>query len=88
MNADIYIKAAEMVLYGVYSQSCTAITDAESVHYGPFGPHRMPYYDLFGPHTSEERKAHPWWDKHSRDTKKLRVLALCFMAAIVEAGDA
>jgi hypothetical protein len=91
MNADIYIKAAEMISLGHSRWSCFAITDATdladlplTIGYG----YVAAYSALFGPTSGAEHEYHPWWDKHALDGQELRVLALCFMAAIVEAGDA
>jgi hypothetical protein len=88
MHSDVYTQAAERISSERNGLSCIAINRAADVAYSPFNFYVLAYEELFGPHTSEERKAHPWWNKHTLESKSLRVLALCFMAAIVEAGDA
>jgi hypothetical protein len=44
------------------------------------------FYDLFKP--NEGHNALWWGEKWEDDARSCRILALCFMAALVEAGDA
>lgn len=95
-RASIYLRAAERIARGKNTYSCCAI-GRQSDYEEPLSKHIGPYVAVFKP----ERAGTFWgsgWDIDEVDThdavprtaegKACRILALCFMAAMVEAGDA
>ena len=87
-GAKVYRDAAQGMEYGIMGMgwSCWAICDAAKLPC--YGDDESPpsvvkrYERVFSPH---RQHVHLWADDWSHDE---RILALCFMAAMVEAGDA
>jgi hypothetical protein len=80
LNPHVYVRAAERIDSGVNSLTCLAIRD-----YG-CADHTSPYAEMFG---GTWPCKHPFWNLRATPARQqMRVLALLFMAAMVEAGDA
>jgi hypothetical protein len=80
LNPSLYVRAAERIDSGASSLTCLAIRDQRGVD------HTSPYEAMFGGYWTDK---HPFWNKPATpERQQMRVLALLFMAAMVEAGDA
>ena len=83
-----YLNAALRLERGEYRGCCAAICETERPG-GPCnceddGSLQKRFAAIFMPRKPDARKGY-WWGDDDRDS---RILALCFMAAMVEAGDA
>lgn len=77
-DASVYRKAAR-IIERHSGLSCVKICQARRLEYSQDDPYVKRYFDLY-----ELEKNHI----HLTDGKDHRVVLLCFMAAMVEAGDA
>lgn len=85
-EAAIYLAAAKAIGAGREEYSCIAIDNAiDPLECGT--PQRRKYSNIFG--ANLQTKIYTACDGvDNYECKQLRILLLCFMAAMVEAGDA
>lgn len=88
MSREIFFKAAQIVQAGVEECSCEAVVKAGGMAHNE----RFKYRATFSPWTD---RCGGFWLHYAmkegliskRDMKKWRITALCFAAAMAEAGD-
>lgn len=91
---EIYKFAARNVELQKESFACIAVGTAATCFGRLYdGEERQIFEELFSPESTDERDLRPlangWYGPwHDDEARNARVLALCFMAAMVEAGDA
>lgn len=82
-DAAVYLKAAEEMDSGVAFGCCKAIANASLVD-SYSSPLQERFADAFSPTIP---KGISYWWTDGKDWNRPRVIALCFAAAMAEAGD-
>jgi len=91
-DAAVYLMASEYIERGIHMQCCCAIARAELSHWTRSEICKS-FTTMFFPAPPINRVnwGHEWGNKYEEyggeDARACRILALCFAAAMAEAGD-
>ena len=83
-RAEVYREAADLIPKDY--ASCFAVNKVVSGHHECGTSEARAYEELFAPYVKTFAWGEQWGEEPERTN--CRILALCFMAAMVEAGDA